>query len=400
MPARRPLAGLRVLELGHLLAGPFCGYMLAAFGAEVIKVEPPGQGDPLRRWRKLVDGTSLWWRSLARDKKSITCNLRHEEGRALIRKLVAGGVDVLIENFRPGRMEAWGLGYDALQALDPRIVMVRVTGYGQTGPYASRPGFANVAEAFGGLRYVTGEPGRPPVRAGVSLGDSLAGLHAAYGTLAAIHERDVLGSGRGQVVDVALYESVLNVMESLIPEYDRLGFVREPTGGALPGIVPSNTYLCADGRVVIGANSDRLFVALMSVIGRDDLARDARLQHNDGRSDHAETIDAAIEAWTCTRSQADVVAAMIAAEVPCGPIMSAADIANDPHVAARGMLPAMELPDGTRVRMPGVVPTLSRTPGGGDAIGPDLGQHNDEIYGGLLGLSEEERRRLAAEGVI
>lgn len=400
MSARRPLAGLKVLELGHLLAGPFCGYMLAAFGADVIKVEPPGLGDPLRRWRKLVDGTSLWWRSLARDKKSITCNLRDEQGRALVRKLVAGGIDVVIENFKPGRMEAWGLGYEALAAENPRVVMVRVTGYGQTGPYASRPGFANVAEAFGGLRYVTGEPGRAPVRAGISLGDSLAGLHAAYGVLAAIHERDVIGSGRGQVVDVALYESVLNMMESLIPEYDRLGFVREPTGGALPGIVPSNTYACKDGRVVIGANSDRLFVALMGVVGRRDLADDPRMRHNDGRSDHAETIDAAIEAWTSTRAQEDVVATMIEAEVPCGSIMSAADIADDPHVAARGMLPTMELPDGTRVRMPGVVPTLSRTPGGFEAAGPDLGRHNDEIYGDVLGLSADERRRLAADGVI
>jgi formyl-CoA transferase len=374
--------------------------MLAAFGAEVIKVEAPGLGDPLRRWRKLVDGTSLWWRSLARDKKSITCDLRQEEGRVLVRKLVGAGTDVLIENFRPGRMEAWGLGWEELRAIEPRLVMVRVTGFGQTGPYADRPGFANVAEAFGGLRYVTGEPGRPPVRAGVSLGDSLAGLHAAYGALAAIHERDVLGSGQGQVVDVALYESVLNVMESLIPEYDRLGFVREPTGGALPGIVPSNTYACADGRVVIGANSDRMFVALMGLIGRDDLADDPRLRHNDGRSAHAETIDAAVEAWTCTRSQAQVCEAMMAAEIPCGPIMSAADIAADPHVAERGMLPAMELPDGSRVRMPGVVPRLSRTPGGFDRAGPELGQHNEEIYGGLLGLSDAECRRLVAKGVI
>jgi formyl-CoA transferase len=297
-------------------------------------------------------------------------------------------------------MEAWGLGPDDLAALNPRLVMVRVTGYGQTGPYASRSGFANVAEAFGGLRYVTGEPDRPPVRAGVSLGDSLAGLHAAYGVLAAIHERDVLGSGRGQVVDVALYESVLNMMESLIPEYDRLGVVREPTGGALPGIVPSNTYACVDGRVVIGANSDRLFVALMAVVGRRDLADDPRLRHNDGRSAHAEEIDAAVEAWTCTRTQDEVVEAMIAAEVPCGPIMTAADIANDPHVAAREMLPAMELPDGTRVRMTGVVPKLSRTPGGHAWCGPELGQHNDEVWGEILGLSVQERRRLAAEGVI
>ena len=374
--------------------------MLAGFGANVIKVEPPQLGDPLRRWRKLVEGTSLWWRSLARDKQSITCNLREEAGRDLLRKLVATGIDVVIENFRPGRMETWDLGYDTLSALNPRLVMVRISGYGQDGPYADRPGFANVAEAFGGLRHVTGEPGRPPVRAGISLGDSLAGLHGAFGALAAIHERDVGGSGKGQVVDVALYESVFNMMESLLPEYDRLGFVREPTGGALPGIVPSNTYACSDGRVVIGANSDRMFAQLMGVVGRHDLADDPRLRHNDGRSGHAETIDAAIEAWTRARPQHEVLAALHNAEVPAGPIMTAADIADDPHYAARHMLQTMTMPDGSKVRMPSIVPRLSRTPGGSTRVGPELGQHNDEIYGELLGLSPDERRRLADGGVI
>ncbi len=398
--APRPLEGLRVLELGQLLAGPFCGYMLAGFGAEVIKVEPPGTGDPLRRWRKLWGDTSLWWRSLSRDKRSITCDLRQPEGRDLVRRLVARGIDVLIENFRPGRMEAWGLGYEALAAMQPKLVMVRISGYGQTGPMAQRPGFANVAEAFGGLRHVTGEPGRPPVRTGISLGDSLAGLHAAYATLAAVYERDVRGSGRGQVVDVALYESVFNMMESLVPEYDLLGVVRQPSGGAVPGIVPSNTYPCVDGQVVIGANADRLFANLMRVIGRPDLAEDPRLRHNDGRSEHADEIDEAIAAYTRTRTRDEVLAVLEAAEVPSGPIYDAADIARDPHYAARGMLVPMELPDGTTVRMPAVVPRLSRTPPRSEWVGPELGEHNDEIYGTLLGLPPSTLADLRTRGII
>ena len=398
---RRPLRGLRVLELGQLIAGPFCGFMLAGFGAEVIKVEPPGTGDPIRRWRKVVDGTSLWWRSLARDKRSITCDLRKAEGRDLVRRLVRSGIDVVIENFRPGRMEAWGLGYEALAAENPRVVMVRISGYGQTGPYAGRPGFANVAEAFGGLRYVSGFPDRPPVRTGVSIGDSLAGLHAAYATLAAIHERDVVGSGRGQVVDCALYESVFNMMESLLPEYDHLGFVRERSGSSLPGIVPSNTYACADDtQVVIGANGDAIFERLMHVIGRPELADDPRLQHNDGRSAHAEALDEAIEAWTRVRTRDEVLAALVDAEIPSGPIMSVADIAHDPHYQARGMFETLPLPDGTPLRIPRISPTLSRTPPATGALGPELGQHNDEIYGELLGCSEAERARLRAAGVI
>jgi formyl-CoA transferase len=397
----RPLRGLRVLELGQLIAGPFCGFMLAGFGADVIKVEPPGVGDPIRRWRKMVDGTSLWWRSLGRDKRSITCDLREPQGRDLVRRMVRSGIDVVIENFRPGRMEAWGLGYDDLAAQNPRVVMVRISGYGQTGPNAGRPGFANVAEAFGGLRYVSGHADRPPVRTGVSIGDSLAGLHAAYATLAAIHERDVVGSGRGQVVDCALYESVFNMMESLLPEYDRLGFVRERTGSRLPGIVPSNTYACADdSHVVVGANADALFIRLMHVIERPDLADDPRLRHNDGRSAHADEIDAAIEAWTRTRSQADVLEALATAEIPSGPIMSIADIAEDPHYAARGMFQTLPMPDGTPLRVPAIVPRLSRTPGGSHRLGPEIGEHNDEIYGELLGISAQERARLRERGVI
>lgn len=394
----RPLDGLRVLELGQLLAGPFCGYMLAGFGAEVVKVEPPGEGDPLRRWRKMEGGVSLWWRSLARDKRSITCNLRHEAGRALVRRLCAD-VDIVIENFRPGRMEAWGLGYEELSGINPRLVMVRVSGYGQSGPRSQRPGFANIAEAFGGLRHLTGEPDRPSVRAGVSLGDSLAGMHGAFGALAAIIEREQ--SGRGQVVDVALYESVFNMLESVVPEYDRLGHVREPTGGSLPGIVPSNTYPCSDGReVVIGANSDRLYETLMRCIGRDDLAEDPRLRHNDGRSAHAELIDDAIGAWTGARTHDQALRDLEEAGVPVGPIYTAADIAADPHYAARNMLVSLPTPDGRPLSVPAVVPLMSRTPAYSRALGPDLGQHNDEVYGQWLGLSEQEQERLRAAGTI
>lgn len=403
MPAPSPeaLAGLRVLELGQLIAGPFAGQLLASFGAEVIKVEPPGTGDPIRRWRKLEGGTSLWWRSLARGKRCITCDLRKPAGRDLLRRLVADGVDVVLENFRPGRMEAWGLGYEALRAIDPRIIMVRVSGYGQTGPYRHRPGFANVAEAFGGLRYVSGYPDRPPVRTGVSLGDSLAGMQAAFATLAAVHERDVGGSGQGQQIDVALYESVLSVMESLVPEYDRLGHVRERTGSALPGIVPSNTYRCADDRyVVIGANSDGLYRKLMHAIGREDLADDPRLAHDDGRAAQAATLDAAIEAWTSARDQAAVLEALTRADVPSGPIHSVADLFADPHVQARGMLEPVTLPDGSSLRMARPTPLMSRTPAHSHFAGPDLGAHNDEIYGDRLGLSAEDRARLRADGVI
>ncbi|MEX1366335.1 MAG: CoA transferase, partial [Nannocystaceae bacterium] len=366
----------------------------------VIKVEPPGVGDAIRKWRKLdEDGTSLWWRSLARGKRSITCDLRKPAGRDLLRRLLADGIDVVIENFRPGRMEQWGLGYEDLRAIDPRIIMVRVSGYGQTGPYRERPGFANVAEAFGGLRYVSGFEDRPPVRTGVSIGDSLAGLHAAFATLAAVRERDA-GSGQGQQVDVALYESVLSIMESLVPEYDRLGHVRERTGSALPGIVPSNTYRCGDGRhVVIGANSDGLFRKLMHTIGRPELADDPRLAHNDGRSAHAAMLDAAIEAWTASQPQASVLQALVEADVPSGPINSAADLFDDPHVQARQMLEPITLPDGSTLRVPRIVPVLSRTPARSHFAGPDLGAHNGEVYG-RIGVGTDELARLREDGVV
>jgi formyl-CoA transferase len=395
-----PLAGVRVLELGQLVAAPFCGMLLGAFGAEVVKVEPPGSGDPMRTWRKLYQGTSLWWYSIARNKKSITLDLRRAEGQALFRRLVADGADVLIENFRPGRLEQWGLGYDALARLQPGLVMVRISGYGQTGPYAQRPGFAAIAEAMGGLRHLTGEPGRAPVRTGVSLGDTLAGLHAAFGALLALRQRDARG-GRGQVVDAAIYESVFNMLESLLPEYDALGFVRQPAGAALPGIVPSNTYACGDGRlIVIGGNSDAIYRRLMAAIGRADLARDPALQHNPGRVERAAEIDAAIEAWTGARPYAEVFAALESAEVPVGPINDIAQIARDPQFAARGMFETFPLPDGRPLRVPKVVPELSATPSRTRWLGPGLGAHNREIYVGRLGLRESDLAELEAAGVV
>ncbi len=411
MPQQQALAGLRVLELGQLIAGPFAGAMLAGFGAEVIKVEPPGVGDPLRKWRKLHDGTSLWWRSMARNKKSVVIDLREEEGRWLIRNLVATGqIDVLIENFRPGRMEEWGLGWADLHALDPRLIMVRISGYGQTGPRAQSPGFANVAEAVGGLRYLSGEPGRPPVRAGVSLGDTISGLHAAFGALTAVRARDggpgQRGTKRGQLVDVALSESVFNMLESLLPEYSLLGHVRQRSGSKLEGIVPTGTYPCAAGPngedrwVAIGANSDSMFQRLMRVIGREDLAADPKLRHNDGRVEHEAMLDDAIAAWTSQHSPDDALAALEAAQVAAGPIQSIADIAADPQFIAREMFEGVELPGGERLQIPAVVPKLSATPGGTRWIGPAIGEHTEAVLRELLGLDEERIGELVEAGVI
>jgi formyl-CoA transferase len=399
-PADGPLAGVRVLELGQLVAAPFCGMLLGAYGAEVIKIEPPGGGDPMRTWRKLYQGTSLWWYSIARNKKSITLDLRQAAGQSLFRRLVADGTDVLIENFRPGRLEEWGLGFDALSSLRPGLVMVRISGFGQTGPYAQRPGFAAIAEAIGGLRHLTGEPGRPPVRTGVSLGDTLAGLHAAFGALLALRARDAR-SGRGQVVDAAIHESVFNMLESLLPEYDALGFVRQPAGAALPGIVPSNTYACSDGRlIVIGGNSDAIYRRLMGAIGRADLAGDPALQHNPGRVERVAEIDAAIAAWTGARPFAEVYRALEAADVPVGPINDIAEIARDPQFEARGMFERFALPDGHPLRVPKVVPELSETPSRTRWLGPELGAHNREIYLERLGLAPRELEELQRAGVV
>ncbi|MBP6902463.1 MAG: CoA transferase [Burkholderiaceae bacterium] len=387
-----PLAGLKVLELGQLIAGPFAGKTLADFGAEVIKVEPPGDGDPLRKWRLLHKGTSVWWQVQSRNKKSVVLDLRSDEGRADVRRLAAEA-DVLIENFKPGTLEKWGLGYEQLSADNPGLIMLRISGYGQTGPYRDLPGFAVVAEAFGGLRHLMGEPGRPPVRAGVSLGDTLAALHGVIGVLLSLQARAQSVSadapkGRGQVVDVALYEAVFNCMESLLPEYSAFGAVRQPAGSALPGIAPSNAYRCADGQVVIGGNGDSIFKRLMSSIGRDDLGQDPGLADNALRAARADELDAAITAWTVQRPVAEVVRVLQAASVPVGPISTVADIAADPHYRARGMIERITTADGLALQVPGIVPKLSATPGALRSPAPALGEHQDQVLGQGPGRSQ------------
>ena len=390
----KPLEGVKVIEMGGLIAGPYATSLFAQFGADVIKIETPGDGDPLRRWRKLHKGTSLWWYSLARNKKSVTLNLKSDKARDVVRRLVRDA-DVLVENFRPGQLEAWGLGWEALSAINPGLIMVRISGYGQTGPYRDRPGFANIAEAMGGLRYVTGYPDRAPVRTGVSLGDTLAALYAVIGALVALHHRTANG-GRGQVVDVALYEAVFAVMESLLPEYSKLGFVRERSGGSLPGIAPSNTYPCAGGSyVVIAGNSDGIFRRLMQAIGRADLAADPALGSNEGRVQQIDMIDAVISDWTSRHSLAEVLTALEKADVPVGRIYTAADIAGDPHYQDRAMLERITLPDGEAMDIPGIVPKLSETPGRTEWIGPPLGAHVQEVLASVgIGSAElEELRR-------
>lgn len=386
------LAGLKVVELGQLIAGPFAGKTLADFGAEVIKIEPPATdsgagGDPLRQWRMLHNGTSVWWQVQSRNKKSVVLDLRTEEGRDITRRLI-DEADVVIENFKPGTMEKWGMGYDALSARNPGLIMLRISGYGQTGPYKERPGFAVVAEAMGGMRYLNGEPGRAPVRAGVSLGDTLAALHGVIGVLLALQARqrsisDEAPKGRGQVVDVALYEAVFNCMESLLPEYSAFGAVRQPAGSALPGIAPSNAYPCQDGMVVIGGNGDSIFKRLMISIGRDDLATDAELSSNPGRVKRVDEIDQAIGEWTGARSVEQVLAVLNAASVPVGRIYSAQDIAQDPHYRARDMIVPVTTPDGLTVEVPGIVPKLSVTPGAITRRAPTLGEDTDAVLAPL-----------------
>jgi formyl-CoA transferase len=394
----KALQGVRVLELGQLIAGPFAGALLAAFGAEVIKVEPPEGGDPMRGWRMRHEGTSLWWYSIARNKKSITLDLRDPRAPGLLKRLVQKS-DIVLENFRPGRLEGWGLGYDALAAEQPGLIMVRVSGWGQDGPYASRPGFASVAEGISGLRYLIGDPDRPPLRTGVSIGDTIAGLHAVIGALTALHHREK--TGRGQVVDAAIYESIFQMLESVLPEYDFFGHVRERTGAKLAGIVPTNTYRCRDGKyVIIGGNGDSIFQRLMRAAGRPDLASDARLASNPGRVEHEAEIDAAIEAFTSQHDFDAVLSALQAADVPAGPIYSIAEIVRDPQYLARSMFESVQLPDGKSLKIPAVVPKLSETPARTEWIGPTLGQHNDEVYGGLLGLTQEERLEFARTRLI
>ena len=378
MSTKQALAGIKVLELGGLIAGPYAASLFAQFGADVIKVEAPGDGDPLRRWRKLHNGTSLWWYSISRNKRSLALDLKSGEGRRTVREL-ARTADLVIENFRPGVLEGWGLGWDELSRINPGLVMVRISGFGQTGPYRDRPGFAAIAEAMGGLRYLTGYPDRAPVRTGVSLGDSLAALYGVIGALVALHHRNTNG-GTGQVVDVALYEAVFAVMESLIPEFSHGGFVRERSGGSLPGIAPSNTYPCRDGTyVVIAGNSDGIFKRLMYATNRADLADDPALAGNEGRVKQIDLIDDAIAAWTSQHTLDEVVEALARADVPVGRIYSAADIHADAHYRSRGMIEPVTLPDGATLDIPGIVPKLSVTPGATRWIGPELGQDTDAV---------------------
>ncbi|QDD65989.1 CoA transferase [Herbaspirillum seropedicae] len=406
-----PLAGIKVLELGTLIAGPFCSRMLAEFGADVIKVEAPGNGDPLRQWRVLKDGTSLWWSVQARNKKSITLNMKDERAQEIARKL-ALEADVIIENYRPGVLEKWKLGYEDLKQRNPATIMVRLSGYGQTGPLRDLPGFGAIGESMGGIRYVSGHPDRPPVRIGISIGDSIAALHGVIGAMMALRHRDVTGgrwngkqgadcvAGQGQMVDVALYEAVFNMMESMVPEFDFAGVVRERTGGALPGIVPSNTYTTGEGmNIVIAGNGDAIFKRLMSAIGREDMANDPGLARNDGRVPRTEEIDAAIQQWCSTQTIETALATLQAADVPVGKIYSVKDMMNDAQFLARDMFEQHQFADGTPVKLPGITPKMSETPGQTKWLGPELGAHSDEILQSL-GYDEAHIKMLRDQGVV
>ena len=392
-----PLQGIKVLELGSLIAGPFCAKTLADFGAEVIKVEPPGEGDPLRRWRRMRNGVSLWWHVQSRNKKSITVDMRQAEGQAIVRRL-ARECQIVIENFRPGALEKWNLGWESLSRENASLVLVRISGYGQTGPYRERPGFAAIGEAMGGLRHITGFPDRPPVRPNLSVGDTLASLHGVIGALLALYH--IKSGGPGQVIDVALYESVFNVTESLLPEYDAHGVIRARSGSTLPGIAPSNLYPCKDGSyVLIAGNADSLYRRLMTAIGREDLRDDPALARNDGRAAQMQRIDDGIAAWTSQRTQEEVLSEMQQAEVPAGRIFTAADIAADPHYAARGMIQEVIAGDGEPLKVPGVVPKLSATPGAIRLPAPKLGEHTDEVLQGL-GFSSQDIAALKEKKVV
>ena len=397
LKASGPLAGIRVIEVGQLLAGPFAGTLLAYFGAEVIKVEPPGKGDPIRGWRTLdADGTAYWWRSLGRNKRSITANLRTTAGRAIVRRLL-DTADVVIENFKPGTMEKWGLGPEDLEPSNPKLIYARISGYGQTGPYAHKPGYASVTEAFSGFRYVNGFPGEAPVRPNLSTGDTVSGIHAALGILLALMQRNQ--DGAGQVVDVALYESMFNLMEGVVPEYSGAGEIREPSGTTITGIVPTNTYRCSDGKfVVIGGNGDSIFVRLMEAAGRSDIAQDPACKDNQGRVVHQQRIDSAIAEWTATLPAAGVVAALETADVPVGLIYDVKDMMNDPQYQARGMFEEVEVPGG-RLKIPALLPKLTRTPGHTRWAGPEVGVDRDEVLR-EIGYSEDEINQLAANGDI
>ena len=396
--AAKPLAGVRVVELGTLIAGPFCTRILGEFGAQVIKIEAPGEGDPLRRWRKMHGDTSLWWYVQARNKQSVTVNLKHPEGVEVVRRLAAGA-DIVVENFRPGVLEKLGLGWDVLSAANSGLVMVRLSGFGQSGPMSTQPGFGAIGESMGGLRYVTGFADRPPVKTGVSIGDSIAALWGAIGALMALRHREVNG-GAGQMVDVALYEAVFAMMESLVPEFDVFGFVRERTGNVMPGITPSNTHTTRDGKhVIIGANGDAIFRRLMSVIGRQDLADDPELADNAGRDRRASEIYGVIDAWAAANTEAVVLEVAAGAGVPASRVFSAADMFADPQYLAREMIREARLPDGRPFRVPGVVPRLSLTPGDIGNVGPALGEHTSEVLADL-GYSTEAIAALRGAGAI
>lgn len=394
----KPLSGIRVLEMGQLIAGPFAAKMLAEFGADVVKIEVPGKGDPLRKWRLLHQGTSVWWQVQSRNKKSVTLDLRQPEAQEVVRTLIQD-IDVVIENFKPGTLEEWGLSWEDLKAINPKLIMLRVSGYGQTGPYRNRPGFGVIGEAMGGLRHLSGEPGRAPVRVGVSIGDSLSALHGVIGILLALRSREQ-HSGKGQMIDVALYESVFNMMESLLPEYSVFDEVRQPAGSELPGIAPSNAYLCHDGKyVLIAGNGDSIFKRLMHIIGRVDLANDPALESNAGRVPQANRIDAAITEWTSVRPQSEVIDALNASQIPVGRVYDIADIAKDPHYKEREMILDSFLPDGTPVKVPGIVPKLSETPGEIRHEAPLLGEHTDEVLASI-GIGEAQRDAWRERGII
>ena len=398
-PATSPaaLAGVRVVEMGQLIAGPFCGKTLGEFGADVIKIEAPEAGDPLRNWRLIKDGTSVWWQVQSRNKRSVALDLRQKEGQAIARQLIAEA-DVLVENFRPGTLEGWGMSPQELHQLNPGLVMLRISGYGQTGPYRDLPGFGAIGEAMGGLRHLTGEPGRVPVRVGVSIGDTLAALHGTIGVLTALYHRKVNG-GQGQVIDVALHEAVFNVMESLIPENSAFGVVREAAGSALPGIAPSNAYPCQDGWVLVAGNGDSIFKRLMDTIGRPDLGAAPDLADNAGRVARVEEIDTAIGAWSAQRTVQQVLDALGNARVPAGKVYTAKDIAEDPHYRARDMLLSQTTRDGFTVQVPGIVPKLSATPGTIRSSAPHLGDDTDAVLA-EAGLSDEQIALLRSKGVI
>ena len=394
----KPLAGLKVIELGTLIAGPFASRICAEFGAQVIKVESPDGGDPLRKWRKLYEGTSLWWFVQARNKQSLTLNLKHPEGLAILKQLLADA-DILIENFRPGVLEKLGLSWDTLHALNPKLVMVRLSGFGQTGPMKDQPGFGAVGESMGGLRYITGFEDRPPVRTGISIGDSIAALWAVIGALMALRHREVNG-GLGQVVDVALYEAIFAMMESMIPEFDVFGFIRERTGNIMPGITPSSIHTTADGKhVQIGANGDAIFKRFMLTIGREELANDPQLASNDGRDSRRDELYGVIDRWVNSLPLAQVVEQLNQAEVPASRIYSAEDMLGDPQYLAREMFLKAQLPDGKDFKMPGIVPKLSDTPGSCEWVGPELGEHNAVVLQSL-GYDSDAVARLRKDGAI